>query len=41
VLRINIDELRGTGLSLMPEGVEKQLSKQEMADLIAYLLALK
>jgi putative heme-binding domain-containing protein len=41
VLRINIDELRGTGLSLMPEGVEKQISKQEMADLIAYLLALK
>ncbi|HVX63109.1 MAG TPA: PVC-type heme-binding CxxCH protein [Pirellulales bacterium] len=41
VLRINIDELRGTGLSLMPEGVEKQLNKQEMADLIAYLLSLK
>jgi putative heme-binding domain-containing protein len=41
VLRINIDELRGTGQSLMPEGVEKQLSKQEMADLIAYLLSLK
>jgi putative heme-binding domain-containing protein len=41
VLRINIDELRGTGMSLMPEGVEKQLNKQEMADLIAYLLSLK
>lgn len=41
VLRINIDELRGAGMSLMPEGVEKQLSKQEMADLIAYLLSLK
>ncbi len=41
VLRINIDELRGTGLSLMPEGVEKQLNKQEMADLIAYLLSLR
>ncbi|HEV7222417.1 MAG TPA: PVC-type heme-binding CxxCH protein [Pirellulales bacterium] len=41
VLRIDIDELRGTGQSLMPEGVEKQLGKQEMADLIAYLLSLK
>jgi len=41
VLRIDIDELRGTGQSLMPEGVEKQLNKQEMADLIAYLLSLK
>ncbi|HEV3025905.1 MAG TPA: c-type cytochrome, partial [Pirellulales bacterium] len=41
VLRINIDELRSTGLSLMPDGVEKQLTREEMADLIAYLLALK
>jgi putative membrane-bound dehydrogenase-like protein len=38
VLRVNIDELRSSGQSLMPEGMEKQLSKQEMADLIAYLL---
>jgi putative membrane-bound dehydrogenase-like protein len=41
VLRNNIEELRSTGLSLMPDGVEKQLTKQEMADLIAYLLSLK
>ncbi|HVA48659.1 MAG TPA: PVC-type heme-binding CxxCH protein [Pirellulales bacterium] len=39
VLRVNIDELRSTGLSLMPDGMEKQLTKQEMADLIAYLLS--
>lgn len=38
VLRVNIDELRSTGQSLMPEGMEKQLSKQEIADVIAYLL---
>jgi putative membrane-bound dehydrogenase-like protein len=38
VLRVNIDELRGTGQSLMPDGMEKQLSKQDIADLIAYLL---
>jgi putative heme-binding domain-containing protein len=39
VLRVSIDELRSTGQSLMPEGMEKQLGKQEMADLIAYLMA--
>ena len=39
VLRLSIDELRSTGQSLMPDGMEKQLSKQEMADLIAYLLS--
>jgi putative membrane-bound dehydrogenase-like protein len=38
VLRVNIDELRSTGQSLMPDGMEKQLTKQETADLIAYLL---
>lgn len=37
VLRIDIDELLGTGLSIMPEGMEKQVDKQTMADLIAYL----
>ncbi len=38
VLRINIDELRSTGLSIMPEGIEKQVDVQGMADLIAYLM---
>ena len=41
VFRANVDELQSTGLSLMPEGLEKQVSKQEMADLIAYLMAIK
>ncbi|HLJ11566.1 MAG TPA: PVC-type heme-binding CxxCH protein [Planctomycetaceae bacterium] len=41
ILRGNIDELRSTGLSIMPEGLEKQLDQQAMADLIAYLLSVK
>jgi putative membrane-bound dehydrogenase-like protein len=38
VLRTNIDLLRNTGLSIMPEGIEKLLTRQEMADLIEYLM---
>ncbi|MGE0606301.1 MAG: PVC-type heme-binding CxxCH protein [Pirellulales bacterium] len=41
VLRIDLDTLESTRQSLMPEGVEKQLDKQGMADLIAYLLTIK
>jgi putative heme-binding domain-containing protein len=41
ILRINIDTMRSTGLSLMPEGLEQQIDRQAMADLIAYLSALK
>jgi putative membrane-bound dehydrogenase-like protein len=41
VLRANVDELQNTGLSLMPEGLEKQVTKQDMADLIAYLMSIK
>ncbi len=41
VLRINIDELRSTGLSFMPEGMEKQLDIQAMADVLAYLNSIK
>jgi putative heme-binding domain-containing protein len=41
VLRIDIDEMRSTGLSLMPEGVEKDVSPTEMADLIAFLMSLE
>ncbi|HEV3299289.1 MAG TPA: c-type cytochrome, partial [Planctomycetaceae bacterium] len=37
LLRSNLDELSSTGKSLMPEGLEKKVSKGEMADLIAYL----
>jgi len=37
VLRQDIDELRSTGVSLMPEGVEKTITLEQMADLIAFL----
>ena len=41
VLRIHIDELRGTGLSYMPEGLEKQIDVPAMADLLSYLNSIK
>ncbi len=37
VLRSDIDELSSTRLSFMPEGLEKQVDVQGMADLLAYL----
>jgi putative heme-binding domain-containing protein len=41
ILRVNIEELRSTGMSFMPEGLEKSINHQEMADLIAYLMSAK
>ncbi len=41
VLRIDIEEMRSSGVSLMPEGLEKQVKPQDAADLIAYLQSLK
>ncbi len=41
VLRVNIDELRSTGMSFMPEGLEKQIPVQGMADLLAYLQSIQ
>ncbi len=41
VLRANIEELKSTGQSIMPEGMEKQLDQQALADLIAYLLSVR
>ena len=38
VPRANIEELRATGLSIMPEGIEKQIDQQAMADLLSYLM---
>jgi putative heme-binding domain-containing protein len=38
ILRQNIEELASTGTSLMPEGMEKKILPQEMADLLAYVL---
>ncbi|CAE7333362.1 unnamed protein product [Symbiodinium sp. CCMP2456] len=37
ILRIDIDQLRSTGTSLMPEGLEKVIDHQAMADLLAFL----
>jgi len=37
VLRQNIAEIAGTGLSLMPEGLEKKITVEEMIDLLAFL----
>jgi putative membrane-bound dehydrogenase-like protein len=37
LLRNEIEELTSTGKSLMPEGLEKDLPPQEMADLIAFV----
>jgi putative membrane-bound dehydrogenase-like protein len=37
ILRSRIAEMTSTGLSLMPEGLEKTISKPEMADLVAFL----
>ena len=37
VLRVDVEEMRSTGLSFMPEGLEKQLDQQAMADLLEYL----
>lgn len=41
ILRVDIDELKSTGLSFMPEGLEKQLDVAAMADLLAYLNSIK
>lgn len=38
LLRVNIERLQSTGMSIMPEGLEEQLDPQAMADLIAYLM---
>jgi putative membrane-bound dehydrogenase-like protein len=40
ILRTEIDELASTGKSLMPEGLDKDISPNEMADLIAFIKSL-
>ena len=37
ILRANLESLTSTGKSAMPEGLEKELKPQDLADLIAYL----
>jgi putative heme-binding domain-containing protein len=39
ILRSQVEEVVATAKSVMPEGLEMQLSKQDVADLIAYLQA--
>ena len=39
LLRNQIDTIQATAKSLMPEGLEMQLNRQEVADVIAYLQA--
>ena len=41
VLRIDIEAMKSTGMSLMPEGMEKQIDKQALADLLEYLRRLE
>ncbi|MEO8498884.1 MAG: c-type cytochrome, partial [Planctomycetota bacterium] len=37
LLRAEIEEMRSNGVSLMPEGLEKTIPPQDMADLIAFI----
>jgi putative heme-binding domain-containing protein len=37
VARSNIEEIRPSSVSIMPAGLEKQLTKEQLADLIAFL----
>jgi putative heme-binding domain-containing protein len=41
ILRTQIESIADTGKSLMPDGLEQQLTRQELADLIAYLRSIK
>lgn len=41
IQRVDIEQLRGTGLSFMPEGLEKEINHQAMADLLSYLAAFR
>ncbi|MBX6311835.1 MAG: HEAT repeat domain-containing protein [Isosphaeraceae bacterium] len=37
LLRQDIEEIRSSGISLMPEGLEKEITIEQMADLLAFL----
>jgi putative membrane-bound dehydrogenase-like protein len=39
ILRTNIADIRASSVSLMPEGLEQSMSRQDIADVIAYLRA--
>ena len=40
VLRSDIEELRSTGKSLMPDGLEKEMTQQDLADVIEFVRTL-
>jgi hypothetical protein len=35
--RVRIDEIHSSGVSLMPDGLEKTITLEQMADLISFL----
>lgn len=37
LLKTEIEEMKSSGMSLMPEGLEKEISVQQMADLISFI----
>jgi len=37
ILRKNVVEIRASSVSLMPDGLEKDMSRQDLADVIAFL----
>lgn len=41
LLRNEIDEMRSSGMSIMPEGLEKEITVPMMADLVAYLMSIQ
>jgi putative membrane-bound dehydrogenase-like protein len=41
IARDQIDSISSTGISLMPEGLEKELSAQDLADLIAFIRSIQ
>jgi putative heme-binding domain-containing protein len=41
IARSDIDEIHPSQVSLMPAGLDKQLTRKELADLIAFLQACK
>jgi len=41
ILRKDIEEMTSSNLSLMPEGLEQSIKPEDMADLLAFLLAIR
>ena len=41
VQRTDIEQMKSTGLSIMPEGMEESIDPQMLADIIEYLMRLE